>query len=93
VYVFSDTGPTINLIGGDVNGKVTVTQGDKYPEHGATAFDVAENGQVFDLTPDIEIDNSSVDTEQPGTYYVQYRVLDQDDIVGRILREVEVLAE
>jgi hypothetical protein len=68
--VFADTTPPeITLIGPDT---VTLTVGDTYVEEGATATDLTDG----DISADIVIDSSAVDTGTAGTYTVTYNVSD-----------------
>jgi hypothetical protein len=75
--------PVITLNG---NATVTLTVGDTYTEEGATALD-AQDG---DLTDQIIIDSSAVDTGTVGTYTVTYSVSDSAGNVGTAQRTVIV---
>jgi hypothetical protein len=62
--------PVIKLNGDET---VTLTVGDDYEELGATAYDNVDG----DITDDIVIDSSKVDTNSEGNYSVTYNVVDQ----------------
>jgi hypothetical protein len=69
VTVIDTTAPVISLVGADPQ---TIECGDTYTELGATATDVC----CGDLTGDIVIDTSNVDTCTVGSYTVTYDVND-----------------
>lgn len=76
--------PKITLIG---SGVVTVECKGAYTEYGATASDDCYD----DLTDDIVIDASSVDTDVPGTYTVTYDVSDgSGNVADTVTRTVIV---
>ncbi len=81
-----NTKPVITLVGANPQ---TFTVGDTYTELGATAND-AEEG---DITANIVIDASSVNTSIAGTYTVTYNVSDSQSLAAdQITRTVEVVA-
>ncbi|WP_282055021.1 immunoglobulin-like domain-containing protein [Maribacter luteus] len=85
VTVSDNASPEITLIGGDM----TMTVGDTYIEEGATATD-AEDG---DISGDIVIDASAVDTATSGSYQVTYNVTDSDgNAATEVIRTVNVSA-
>lgn len=69
VIVRDSTAPTMALIGA---ASVTVECGSPYSELGATATDACDG----DLTADIQINSSAVNTSVRGTYNVTYKVVD-----------------
>lgn len=65
--------------------EITITEGDKYQELGATASDNYDK----DLTDKIKIDNKNLDTKKVGTYKIIYSVKDSsnnDTSVERIIK-------
>ncbi|WP_282055020.1 Ig-like domain-containing protein [Maribacter luteus] len=81
----TSTDPEITLIGGDI----TLTVGDTYVEEGATAMDAED----LDISGDIVIDASAVDTNTAGSYQVTYNVTDSDgNPATEVLRTVTVNA-
>ncbi len=68
VNVVDTAAPVITLTGGNV----TLTVGDTYTDQGATADD----GLNGDISADIVIDQSAVNTATAGTYTVTYNVTD-----------------
>ncbi|MRX65948.1 DUF5011 domain-containing protein [Maribacter luteus] len=81
----TSTDPEITLIGGDI----TLTVGDTYVEEGATAMDVED----LDISGDIIIDASAVDTNTAGSYQVTYNVTDSDgNAATEVIRTVTVNA-
>ncbi|WP_394749129.1 PKD domain-containing protein [Spongiimicrobium salis] len=75
--------PTISLIGGNI----TLTVGDTYNELGATAID----GVDGDITADIVIDASTVNTNVVGNYQVTYNVSDAaGNAATEVVRQVMV---
>ena len=82
-----DTTPpviTLNPICNDIN--ITLEKGETYIEANATAYDDFDG----DITDEIIIDNSSVDTSTPGTYQVTYTVTDSAGNTATAIREVRV---
>lgn len=81
------TGETlsISLVGND---KIYVFQNTPYQEFGATATDTIEG----DLTDNIVIDSSSVDTSALGTYYVTYSITNSQSDTKEVTRTVVVFA-
>ncbi|MRX65950.1 Ig-like domain-containing protein [Maribacter luteus] len=85
VTVSDNASPEITLIGGDM----TLTVGDTYIEEGATAMDAED----LDISGDIVIDASAVDTNTAGSYQVTYNVTDSDgNPATEVLRTVTVNA-
>ena len=78
------TDPVITLIGYDIQ---FVECPDPYVEEGATADD----GCSGDLTAQIVIDSSEVNSTVPGTYEVSYTVVDGSGNSTTVIREVEVV--
>ena len=75
--------PTITLIGGNV----TLTVGGTYTELGATANDI-EDG---DISANIVIDASAVNTNVVGTYQVTYNVMDAaGNPAPQVVRQVTI---
>ncbi len=62
---------------------------DNYTEPGATAFDIVD-GETIDITSDIEIDASDVNTTTPGESTVFYTVTDNDGKTATEERIVKV---
>ena len=67
VIVQDTTPPEITIIG---NAVIDLSVSDAYSEEGATAAD------IVDGSLEVQIDNSAVDTSQPGSYTVTYDVSD-----------------
>lgn len=78
-----NTAPIITLLGDDPQ---TIEAGDPYTELGATANDARDG----DLTDDITIDASEVDTDTPATYEVTYSVEDEAGNLATTSRTVIV---
>ena len=77
--------PVITLLGDNPYDQLSL--GQPYNEFGATATDATEG----DLTDDIVIDASDVDTDTEGTYYVTYNVSDSSGNAAiEVVRTVEV---
>ena len=76
---------TIDLNGEDV---ITINVGDDYVERGAT---VLVGGK--DMTKDLIIDTSQVDVNTPGTYYVTYKYIvdNENNLYEFVTREVNVV--
>ncbi|QMS84542.1 DUF5011 domain-containing protein [Candidatus Xianfuyuplasma coldseepsis] len=82
----TDTVPGLTLVG---DATIELAVGDTYTELGALAIDV-EDGDISD---DIVIDSSAVNTNQAGTYTVTYNVTDSDgNAAAQVTREVVVTA-
>ncbi len=80
------TPPVITLIGDTI---LYLTEGDTYVEYGATALDDKDG----DVSSNIVIDASSVNTSVAGTYYVTYNVSDAaSNAAVEVSRTVEVAA-
>jgi lysophospholipase L1-like esterase len=80
------TPPVISLVGADPQ---TIQQGDSYSELGATAVDDIDG----DLTSEISIDASGVDTSTVGVYAVTYDLLDgAGNQATQVTRTVKVVA-
>ena len=77
--------PIITLLG---DNPMTIEVGEDYMEPGATAFDRMDS----DLTDQIAIDATEVDTNTVGTYTVTYSVADLQDNQAQASRSVQVLA-
>ena len=77
------TPPTITLVGASTQ---TIKVGDAYEELGATAFDSRDG----DITPNITIDASAVDTAAEGSYAVTYTVSDVAGNTKTVTRTVNV---
>jgi len=60
--------PSLTVLGGSAATQNELLLSGVYVEQGATAFD-EEDG---DITSQIDIDNSAVDTSTPGVYPVSY---------------------
>ena len=75
--------PIITLLGDD---PMTVALDGTYTDPGATALDYQDGN----LTSDIIIDSSAVDTSAAGTYSVTYTVTDSDGNTTVVTREVVV---
>jgi hypothetical protein len=84
VVVASDEVPFIVLTGPNPQ---RIAFGNPYVELGAAATD-AQDG---DLTSSIIIDATGVDTTKPGSYRVQYSVVDSGGNLAVALRTVEVI--
>ncbi|MDJ0790420.1 MAG: DUF5011 domain-containing protein [Acidimicrobiia bacterium] len=84
VAVASDDVPFILLTGPNPQ---RIAFGNPYVELGATATD----GQDGDLTPLLTIDATDVDTSEPGSYRVQYSVVDSGGNLAVAFRTVEVV--
>ena len=82
IFIVDDIKPTIDLIG---DGTVILNVGEEYKEQGAKAQDEKDG----DLTDRIEI-TGDVNTNQEGTYSVQYSVKDNNGNVTIASREVMV---
>ena len=82
IYLVDDVKPTIELNG---DGTVILNVGEEYKEQGAKASDEKDG----DLTERIEI-SGNVNTNQEGTYSVQYSVKDNNGNVTVATREVMV---
>ncbi len=79
------TAPVITLIGGDVD----LTVGQAYTEQGATATDNVDG----DITSNIVVDDSAVDTNTIGSYNVTYNVSDAaGNAAVEVVRTVRVTA-
>ena len=77
--------PVITLLG---SSSVTVEGGDAYVEPGAVALDDVDG----DISADVVIDASAVDTSTPGTYVVTYDVSDAaGNAAVQVIRTVEVV--
>lgn len=77
--------PVITLNG---DNPLIINENDTYIELGAIAKDKADG----DLTKNISIDNTNVDTSKPGSYNVSYNVEDlSGNIAKTVIREVIVL--
>lgn len=76
---------TIDLNGEDV---ITINVGDDYVERGATVL-VGDK----DMTKDLIIDTSQVDVNTPGTYYVTYKYIidNENNLYEFVTREVNVV--
>ena len=84
VNVVNNSAPVITLEGPSI---VTVPLGEPYVEFGATAYD-AEDG---DISANIVIDSSDVNTSVVGNYYVYYNVKDSSGIAAQeVTRDVVV---
>ncbi|WP_394749128.1 Ig-like domain-containing protein [Spongiimicrobium salis] len=80
------TPPVITLIGGDL----ALTVGDTYNELGATATDNVDG----DISGDIVIDASAVNTNVEGVYEVTYNVSDAaGNAANQVVRQVTVVEE
>lgn len=77
--------PVITLVGPNPQ---TILQCNPYVELGATATDNCDG----DITDDIVIDNSSVDTKTPGSYDVTYASEDAAGNFSQQIREVIVVS-
>ena len=84
VNVVDTAPPVIMLVGDPV---VVIECGEDYEELGATADDVCDG----DLTEEIEIDDSDVDTGAVGIYTIRYTVTDGGDNTTEETRTVEVI--
>ncbi len=79
--------PVITLLGAN---EIAINVNDSYEDPGASAFD-AEDG---DISSDISIDTSLVDTSVPGAYTVTYNVIDSQELAAiQVTRTVVVIAE
>ena len=83
IIVVDTTPPVISLLGDDPQ---TIECGDDYTELGATATDVC----CGDLTANIVIDDSPVDTSMVGSYPVTYDVTDCNGNAVQVTRTVNV---
>jgi uncharacterized protein YjbI with pentapeptide repeats len=72
VTVGDNTGPVITLLGANLQ---VIEAGDAYVDPGATAFDLVDG----DVSGDIVIDTSAVDTMTAGSYSVTFNVSDSRD--------------
>jgi large repetitive protein len=84
VTVVDTTAPVITLLGYNPE---TIECPDPYQEEGATATDLCDG----DLTAEIVIDSSEVNSTVPGTYEVSYTVEDAAGNSTTEVREVEVV--
>lgn len=84
VTIFDEESPTITLIG-ESPVSIDVFPG-PYVDAGATAFDNVDG----DVSADIQIDSSGVDTTRPGTYTVFLSVSDSSGNVAEVTRTVDV---
>ena len=84
VTVVDTTPPVITLLG--YNPEI-IECPDPYQEEGATASDLCDG----DLTAEIVIDSSEVNSTVPGTYEVSYTVVDAAGNSTTEIREVEVV--
>lgn len=82
-FTIDNTAPVLTLNGGDV----TLTVGDLYVEQGATASDVVDGN----LTDNIVIDSSLVNTGVVGVYTVTYTVADEAGNTSTATRTVTVV--
>ena len=80
--------PSLTVLGGSAATQNEILVSGVYVEQGATAFD-EEDG---DITSQIDIDNSSVDTSTPGIYPVSYRIVDSNGCEVTETRFVRVIA-
>ncbi len=83
VIVVGDGKPVILLIG---KNPIFLNLGEEYVERGATALD-REDG---DITSQLVIDSSNLDTTKAGEYNIVYTVKDSDNNVQSIIRKVIV---
>ncbi|MBI2415509.1 MAG: DUF5011 domain-containing protein [Candidatus Kerfeldbacteria bacterium] len=84
-YEYQDsTAPTLTLLGDET---ITLIVGDSYTEAGATAVDDIDG----DVTANIVIDSSAVNTAVPGTYLVTYTATDLSNNSSTAERTIEVL--
>ncbi|MDR3125762.1 MAG: DUF5011 domain-containing protein [Candidatus Nomurabacteria bacterium] len=79
------TPPTITLNGDD---PLTILRGVPFDDPGAIASDVVDG----DLTGDIVVDDSAVDTTTVGQYEVSYEVTNSANLTASITRTVKVIA-
>ena len=86
VIVEGNTPPVITLVGNNPLIIEAAPLPSVYTEYGATAFD-NEDG---DITGNIVIDSSAVDTSSPGSYNVTYDVTDSDGYAAQVIRTVIV---
>lgn len=85
VTVVSAQNPVITLLGND---PITLEACEVYTEYGATANDVC----LGDISEDIIIDDSNVDTSQVGSYSVTYNVTNANGISATpVIRTVNVI--
>ena len=84
VTVGDPNAPVITLLGDDPQ---VIELGDPYVELGATALDDVEG----DITGDIVIDASAVDTSKVGSYEVTYDVSDSSGNASQAIRTVDVI--
>ena len=82
IYVIDDIKPTIELIG---DGTVILNVGEQYVEQGAKAQDEKDG----DLTDRIEV-SGTVNTNQEGTYSINYSVKDNNGNLTVATREIMV---
>ena len=80
--------PILTVIGGSAATQNEILRFGVYVEQGADAFD-EEDG---DITSEVEIDNTAVDTSTPGVYPVSYRVVDSNGCEASATRFVRVIA-
>ena len=80
--------PSLTVLGGSAATQNELLLSGVYVEQGATAFD-EEDG---DITSQIDIDNSAVDTSTPGVYPVSYRIVDSSGCEVTATRFVRVIA-
>ena len=80
--------PSLEVLGGSAATQNELLLSGVYVEQGATAFD-EEDG---DITSQIDIDNSAVDTSTPGVYPVSYRIVDSSGCEVTATRFVRVIA-
>jgi len=81
-----NTAPVIKLVGEDT---VRLHIGDVYLEEGAIAIDDFDG----DITNDIFIDNSDIDTDEIGTYEARYRAVDDNGNSTQLVRLINVYGE
>ncbi len=85
VSVIDETPPVITLLG---DNPLSLNEGDPYVEPGATALDDLDG----DISINIVIDDSAVNTSQPGSYNVTYNVSDAaGNAAAEVVRTVEVV--
>ncbi|RLC36714.1 hypothetical protein DRH29_03970 [candidate division Kazan bacterium] len=86
-FIVDTTPPVITLIGDD---PVELFVGDDYTEYGATAEDIIDG----DISEEIVIDDSDVDTSAAGIYEVTYNVSDAaGNQADEVIRIVNILEE
>ncbi|MEO0597588.1 MAG: immunoglobulin-like domain-containing protein [Chloroflexota bacterium] len=84
----TETGTTAPVISLNGLSSIVLNDGDTYIEAGATATDDVDD----DISDNIIIDNSAVDTDTPGIYLVTYNVSDAaGNVATEVTRTVEVL--